>query len=506
LRAGGRPGDAGRVIDVPTPREDRRVSFAIFAFVFVLNAWFFGGGGWNQNASIDLTRAVVERGELSIDAFASNTGDRSYWNGRVYANKAPGLSFAAVPVWTLVRAVGADLADPVTLSFAVWFVTVILCATSGAAIAAMLYLAGRGRDHEPRWCAAIAVAASLATPVFAFSTLFFAHVPSAALLFAAFLMVTGSRPRPASAGLAAGCSVAMNYLAGPAALLAAIPLLGRERRWRSMGAYALGGVAPALAVAAYQAAAFGSPLRTPIAAMDERFVSPTARWLGIFEPPRMDALFGITLSPYRGLFWVSPFLVLALLGLRRSWRRSALETAAAAAIVLFFVAANASFNGWEGGFSFGPRYLIPAVPFLALVLLDARSIPRLLLAGLIAISCANNAVAVAVDPQPSGSIAHPLRDYLYPVLVAGEVPEGVVVMPQWPSSLLRGRVAINPHTIDQAIPFTKHEPGSRASTWASFNLGELVSGAGSAWSLLFPLLWFAGGGWWIVRRATRSSR
>ncbi|HSN69758.1 MAG TPA: hypothetical protein VLV48_10965, partial [Thermoanaerobaculia bacterium] len=215
---------------------------------------------------------------------------------------------------------------------------------------------------------------------------------------------------------------------------------------------------------------------------------------------------------YRGLFWVAPVLLLAFAGIARSWRRSAIETATACATAVYFVLANASFNGWEGGFSFGPRYLIPAIPFLALLLLEARRVPRLLFWGLVAISCANNFVAVAVDPQPSGSIAHPLRDYLYPVLITGEVPEGVEVMPQWPASLLRGHVAINPHTIDEAIPFTRHAPGSRASTWASFNAGELATGAGSAWSLLFPLIWMVGGWWWIARAAaaraeppTRSS-
>ncbi|HSN68627.1 MAG TPA: hypothetical protein VLV48_05245, partial [Thermoanaerobaculia bacterium] len=285
----------------PVRREDRRTALRLFVLAFVLNAWFFGGGGWNQNATIDLTRAIVERGELSIDAYARNTGDRSYHEGRTYANKAPGLSFAAVPAWALVRGLAAvakvDLADPVALTVSVWAVTIAICGSAGALIASLLYLAGRRRGLEPPWCASVALAAALGTPVFAFSTLFFAHVPSAVLLLAAFLLVTAARPRPFAAGLAAGASVAMNYLVGPAALIVGLPLLlRREGRWRGLGAFAFGGLIPAAIVAGYQAAAFGSPFRTPIAAMDERFVSPTARWLGIFEPPRLDALFGITLS------------------------------------------------------------------------------------------------------------------------------------------------------------------------------------------------------------------
>src|SRR5438309_6841796 len=78
--------------------HDRRIAVWLGLLTFVVYAYFFAGGGWNQNSQFDLTRAIVERHTLAIDAYASNTGDISRHGGHVYANKAPGLSFlAAIP-------------------------------------------------------------------------------------------------------------------------------------------------------------------------------------------------------------------------------------------------------------------------------------------------------------------------------------------------------------------------------------------------------------------------
>jgi hypothetical protein len=82
--------------------------------------------------------------------------------------------------------------------------------------------------------------------------------------------------------------------------------------------------------------------------------------------PDPAALWGITFSPYRGLFVLSPFLLLALPGLLAMWRRrrqrpAALVCGGAAAVMLLF---NSSYYFWDGGVSLGPRHFSPALPFL----------------------------------------------------------------------------------------------------------------------------------------------
>ena len=53
--------------------SDRRLAVGLFLLSFVVYVWFFSGGGWNQNAHFDLSRALVERGTLYIDGYHTNT-------------------------------------------------------------------------------------------------------------------------------------------------------------------------------------------------------------------------------------------------------------------------------------------------------------------------------------------------------------------------------------------------------------------------------------------------
>ncbi len=70
----------------------------IAAVVLVSYAYFYEGGGWNQNSRLDLVRAIVEQGTLRIDPFHENTNDKAFANGHYYSDKAPGLALLAVPV------------------------------------------------------------------------------------------------------------------------------------------------------------------------------------------------------------------------------------------------------------------------------------------------------------------------------------------------------------------------------------------------------------------------
>src|SRR5919106_6313257 len=75
----------------------------LFALVFGVYAYFYQAGGWNQNSRFDLTRAIVERGTVSIDGLEENTGDKARRDGHWYTDKAPGLSWLAVPAYAVTH-------------------------------------------------------------------------------------------------------------------------------------------------------------------------------------------------------------------------------------------------------------------------------------------------------------------------------------------------------------------------------------------------------------------
>lgn len=75
----------------------------------------------------------------------------------------------------------------------------------------------------------------------------------------------------------------------------------------------------------------------------------------------------LLISPYRGLFFYSPFLLLGVSGMIKmmrdpEWRREGRLFLAIAVIYFLFLS---SFSDWEGGWSIGPRHLVPILPFLA---------------------------------------------------------------------------------------------------------------------------------------------
>ncbi len=88
-----------------------------------------------------------------------------------------------------------------------------------------------------------------------------------------------------------------------------------------------------------------------------------------FTSPLWWGAAGMLVSPARGLVWYSPPVWLALWGWRRFHRtHAALSWTLLATIVMHLVAFGMWWEWW-GGYSWGPRYLLPIVPCLILVAL-----------------------------------------------------------------------------------------------------------------------------------------
>jgi hypothetical protein len=475
---------------------DRRTAWFLFLLVWGTCAFFFGGSGFNQNSTFDQTRAIVERGTLSIDAYAGNTYDVATWGGHIYPNKAPGLSLIAVPLYAplyLLEGRSAAAGQFPLLTLNLYLMTVALCATSGAAIAVMLFFESLRRGASRRWAIAIALCAVLGTPLFAYSTMLFLHVPSAALLLASLMLA--ERRRPLAAGAAVGAAGFVNYLCIPAALVVGLMVLvSSDRRARDVLRFVAGGAPFAAVLCAYQFVAFGGLTRTAIAHENPAFLTSGAIY-GILRPPSRDALWGLTFSPYRGLFFIAPILVLATIGVTRLPRRMAFAIATTGLYFFFF---NVCFNGWHGGYAIGPRYLLPVVPLLALGLTGFTVRWRGVLLAVGIASVFLNLAVTAVDAQPPDSVRNPIGDYILPLLIDGEVSASHPI-PQWLRDLYTGHVAVNRVAADEAVPYKLHPPGSPANEWASFNLGESVFGAGELLSLTPVLLWMVAGIWWLLR-------
>lgn len=452
---------------------DRQVSIWVALLTFVTCAYFQAGGGWNQNSQFDLTRAIVEHRTFAIDAYAGNTGDVARHGSHLYSNKSPALSWIAAIPYAVLHAVEHDSSSIAAIAFNAYICTLLCIALPGALVALMLYRYARGKGFSAPWSACVALTTTLATQSLPYATIFMLHVPSGALLLFAAIS-----PRRTLAGLAAGLATVMNYLCAPALLILG---LAGDRKWR----FGAGAVPPLVLLAIYQKICFGSVFASSIAREDARFLSSGAMF-GLFRLPQPDALFGISFSPYRGLFFFAPVLIMAVAGVV-VWFRNGDDRRMLGAVVLIFAIfffVNASFNGWEGGFGIGARYLVPAIPLLALAMLRCKGWQRPMLIALAIVSFAINFAATAVDPQPSGSIPRPLTQYILPLLIHGHFSPDVPITAPWSAATFTGHTSVNRMTFDEAIVFQRHPPGSWPSEWASFNLGEPSFGAGDVRSLI----------------------
>jgi hypothetical protein len=312
--------------------------------------------GAQDTSRMCLTRALVN-GHLSADTCLDPNGDRAAYGGHLYSDKAPGISVLAVPAAEAVR-----LSGPSGWSrngdLRLWAVRL---STGGVALLACALLVGRVAEGlAPGWGGAVLVTFAAGTLAGSLAVDNFEEVPAAALAFTSFLLAW--RRRPGLAGLVAGATLLVQY---QSILIAAIVgLYVALGGVRALGRYALGAVPGVALLGLYNRLAFGSPLH-----LSYRYVSPyykarqSAGFFGIHAPPLHHL--GLVLAGSRGLIVDAPVLVAAAFGLVLLWRRGyRAETCLCTAVFVIFVLLDAGYFEIYGGDSPGPRYVIPALPFL----------------------------------------------------------------------------------------------------------------------------------------------
>lgn len=464
--------------------RDGKIATGLFFIAAITFGYFTGGAGWNQDAHFDLTRALVERHTFYIDGYDVNTGDISHGTGgHVYINKPPGASVLAAIPYAIVFAVEKLLHAPIDGMTRIncWIATALSIGLCGACIGPVLYLYGRRRfGTMPPTALGVAAVILFGTVIFPYSTMLFAQVPAALFLLLAVVLFP---KRPLMAGIAAGAALSCFYVCAAAAAILFIAACVR----RSAARFTIGCLPSVLLMGIYQWLCFGSPFRTAVEASTP--FTENGSLFGVLRIPSAEALYGISLSPYRGLFYASPILLFALIGFFMTARNHNRDVWLVAAIVVIFFIAIASFNGWNGGCAFGPRYLVPIVPLLGIPMLVAariksRSFWALWIAAAF-ISISINFIATTTDPMPCPGVANPIRGYLLPAFFTGRIPEkSRIAFPWYPT-----------RSVDKiALPRD------------SGNLGELIFGKRKRASIFPILAWLVCGMTLLLRLARKPEK
>lgn len=86
-----------------------------------------------------------------------------------------------------------------------------------------------------------------------------------------------------------------------------------------------------------------------------------------FTAPWLFGIGGLLMGPARGFFWYSPILLLGFWGVRWFWQQARWFILSIAAISLIYLLLYGKWYMWHGGYSWGPRFLVPLVPLLAIL-------------------------------------------------------------------------------------------------------------------------------------------
>ncbi len=306
-----------------------------------------------------LTRAL-ENGHLVVDGCIGNGDtDRALRAGHVYSDKAPGMSVLALPAAEVV-----GLPAPSRWNskgdLRLW---VIRLFGSGVAFLLCAFLLGRVAEGlAPGWGGATLVTFGLGTLAAPFAATTFDHVTAGTLGFGAFLLVWGRRAE--LAGLTAGTAVAFEYQTALIAVVVACYVA--LRGVRPLLRFAIASLPPLVLLGAYHWAAFGSPLHTPYRYIANKYTAEQASGFFGIHLPRLHAAYEVMIGN-GGLLVISPVLGAAAAGLVLLWRRGLrAETIVCSAVTILFLVVSFGYFLPYGGVSPGPRFVIPALPFLAI--------------------------------------------------------------------------------------------------------------------------------------------
>lgn len=354
--------------------RDRSLAFLLFGFLFAAYLLVFTGRIQSSDglAMFAAAESIARRGDVEISQLLWMGLQQGTFgpDGALYSRKGFGMTLLLVPLVWLARQMPA-----VGLVQAALLLNPLLTAWTGALLFRCCIRLG--------WSRFVAVvtglAFGLATPAWPYAqTLFSDPVAAWGLFGGAYGLLSHQQTGRKRYLFLAGAAWGLAYLSRAVNLLT-LPLF-------------IGGLYWILAHWGERGAPdrqfdLRRPLRlvrhwiffgTPVVLAG--LVSLWWNWRrfgGLFESGYLEVeafngdwafgIFGLLFSPARGLLWYAPVLLLAGAGVGWYWRRIRWLALLALGLAGLYVAVYGKWFMWHGGFSWGPRFLLPVVPFLALL-------------------------------------------------------------------------------------------------------------------------------------------
>lgn len=324
--------------------------------------------------------SLVKRGNFMVNQI--------YWDysnvamettdGEMVPNYEPGQMILALPFYLWGRLLGAALQG-------VMFFNAVVTAAS----AALLYLCFLELGYGRRTGTVGTLVYAFATLAWPYSRVFFREpLTVLAYLAAVYALLRYRQPGlrqmrwPALAGTAMGVAFVTKQIS--VAVVPALVLLAVANEWRRPADGDMGQGEQKLWRQRLSALAATLVPLTLIVLLGQVYQWTTLRGVEAFarnivdyttNPQLSSSLpwrmwqggLGLTVSPFRGVFWYSPVLLLGLVGAISFTRRLRWEGIAFLLIVGLHILGYSRYLYWSGGVAWGSRYMLPIIPFLVLL-------------------------------------------------------------------------------------------------------------------------------------------
>ncbi len=315
-----------------------------------------------------------------------------------YSDKPPGVSLLAVPIYwagevIYTQLMGRNELDWRGMDDFIKFVTMICVLIFGAFTVLKMYdflrLEGINHTNSHR----VALLYGLGSLYYVYVGTFFSHSITAGLILlvlyqGSIFRKTGSYTSLLWSSILAGYMVVCDYIflffLPFFYLYLFIPILWKpnviRKTWREYLKYYLVTntiflipmVICGLLVTYYNYLSFGGPFTTPYSFA--RFFKDVQH----FAAPMMDGLEILLTSSHHGLFTFMPIILISILGIIPMYRKSPALAVMCITAPLMLISLYSKYYLPTGGLAYGPRQLVPIVPFIILPLafLLNQQIPR----------------------------------------------------------------------------------------------------------------------------------
>ncbi|MGC8928139.1 MAG: hypothetical protein ACP5QK_09490 [Myxococcota bacterium] len=418
-------------------------SFLILITLFISGYFSHFHRDWpnpNETVRLYLALAIVDEGRFNIDKEINTYGviwDRAVYKGKIYSDKAPGISFAAVPSLYISRLIHKYFFKKTPglktqYLIAVYFTSLLFTIISIIFLIRLFNL--YNLSHSTILLSIFSIVPG--TYVTTYSMLFFGHQFSASLLFIAFVLIEfyiREEKKPVyviSAAFLCSYAFISEYPTLFISILLFLYLLISTRDVKVF-LYSSVAIIPVTIIMYYFNSCFGSPISTGYQHLDsETFSKIHSSGILGFKYPDPKAIINLLFGSQRGLFFYSPVLTFAVLYFLKSGLKYSLMRIIFV-IFLFYTLLISSFGYWIGGDAAGARHLMPLNYFLivplAFFLEENLNKPFALsiFFGLLLISVHNIIVSTISWPFFPPQFLNPIAHFCYILISDGYITHSV---------------------------------------------------------------------------------